>query len=209
MPKHTEEETAMPLDTDGPPPEAAGKSSDINDEFDLESCRIDESTLAAATREQVSVPVDKPKKHTFVRVHPVESFFASLYKEPNGTLFLVTANVAKDPRVAEHVEPNQLVPFIDRDGYLRVWPLRQVRNGEKSNGAWDSAPLAAAAAKRRWVRVQYSFALGAYDVYEAPVQPPEPTWPDRPIGELVKLAFVGRVINSLEHPVMQKLLGTH
>ena len=48
---------------------------------------------------------------------------------------------------------------------------------------------------------------GGYDVYEAEGELPEPEWPDHDIDALVQVAFRGKIITSLDHPVVQSLLG--
>ncbi len=206
MPKDNTEEVALPPDSGGTQAEDVGKSPDIIDELDLDNFRVDESMLVAAARDQVSVPVDKPKGF-FFRVHPTEALIVSLLKDPDGRFLLVSAVVANDPLMAGYVAPYKLVLVIDRSGNLYLWPLRQVRMGETSYAAWESSAAIAEAAKRIWLRMQWNKSLSAYDRYDAPFQPPEPQWPTRSIGDIVKVAFAGRVVASLEHPVVQQLLG--
>lgn len=206
MPKHTEEEAAMPLDAAGSPPEDAGKSPDIIDEFNLDDYRVDESLLVAATRQQVTVPVGKPKG-IFFRVKKDENMIVPLYKDSDGRYLLVIAAVANDELMMTHVFPHKVEIWIDRSGNLGLWPLRQPRLGETSFPAWESAAVIIEAAKHTWLRFQWNKAVNGYDRYDAPHQPPEPTWPVTAIGDLIKVAFVGRTITSLDHPVVQQLLG--
>jgi hypothetical protein len=49
--------------------------------------------------------------------------------------------------------------------------------------------------------------LGAYDVYQATGQLGEPQWPAVPFKELLRVAFKGRFIDSLDHPVLRRLRG--
>ena len=49
--------------------------------------------------------------------------------------------------------------------------------------------------------------LGAYDVFEAEASLSEPEWPEHDIEALIEVAFRGKIISSLEHPVVQSLLG--
>ena len=207
MPNNIEQKA---LEVPGPAVEfgkAVPTPTDIIDEFDLESFRVDESMLGHTAREQVVVPVDKPSKDMFFRVHNFEAVVASLLKDSDGKFLLITAAVANDPLLAGHVAPYKLNLTIDRSGNLRLWPVRQVRLGEPSNGAWESAAVIGEAAKHMWVRMQWSPTLKAYDRYDAPFQPPEPEWPDRKIDGIVKVAFAGRVVTSLDHPTVAKLLG--
>jgi hypothetical protein len=50
-------------------------------------------------------------------------------------------------------------------------------------------------------------ALGAYDVFEATAEWPEPDWPNVPFNELLRVAFKGKVIDTLDHPVLKRLRG--
>jgi hypothetical protein len=49
---------------------------------------------------------------------------------------------------------------------------------------------------------------GGYDVFQALGQLPDPEWPNHTMDEIIKTAFRGRIINDLEHPVVQSLFGT-
>jgi hypothetical protein len=40
------------------------------------------------------------------------------------------------------------------------------------------------------------------------VRLPEPEWPETSFEELMQIAFRGRIINSLDHPVIRQLLGS-
>ena len=49
--------------------------------------------------------------------------------------------------------------------------------------------------------------VGAYDVYVAEGTLPEPEWPAHDMDALVQVAFRGKIITSLDHPVVQSMLG--
>jgi hypothetical protein len=49
--------------------------------------------------------------------------------------------------------------------------------------------------------------LGAYDVAVASGQIVEPTWPDLSFQQLIKIAFRDAMIDSWDHPVLQRLRG--
>jgi hypothetical protein len=59
----------------------------------------------------------------------------------------------------------------------------------------------------RWVRVAANMALGAYEVFEASANIPEPAWPDLSFPELLKIAFQDRLVDRPDHPVILKLRG--
>ena len=60
---------------------------------------------------------------------------------------------------------------------------------------------------QQWTRITANMAIGAYEVFEAVGQLPEPVWPDKSFGEILEIAFRGRIIDSADHPVVQRLLG--
>ena len=49
--------------------------------------------------------------------------------------------------------------------------------------------------------------LGAYDVSVATVKLPDPEWPtDKTFNDILRIAFKDRLIDTVEHPVIQRLL---
>ena len=70
-----------------------------------------------------------------------------------------------------------------------------------STGCWFTAP------RISWVRVAANMSLGAYEVYEASGSIPDPEWPDVTFRVLLEIAFKGRFIQSLDHPVIHRLQG--
>ena len=73
-----------------------------------------------------------------------------------------------------------------------VWHRRHVRRR-----------LAATA----WTRVTANMALGAYEVAIAETVTTEPQWPDSSFQDLLRIAFKGRLITDLNHPVVKRLRG--
>jgi hypothetical protein len=51
--------------------------------------------------------------------------------------------------------------------------------------------------------------LGAYEVFEAMSKIPDPEWSesDTDFNSLLVIAFRGRIIDSMEHPIVNSLLG--
>ena len=49
--------------------------------------------------------------------------------------------------------------------------------------------------------------LKGYDIFEAAANLPEPIWPETTMDELLEVAFRGRIITGLDHPVVQDRLG--
>ena len=62
-------------------------------------------------------------------------------------------------------------------------------------------------AQSGWVRVAANMSLGAYDVFQTTANLPDPEWPEVAFEQLLKIGFKGKFINSLDHPVLQRLRG--
>jgi hypothetical protein len=70
-----------------------------------------------------------------------------------------------------------------------------------------AAHRAAFAAETKWTRIAANKGAGTYDIYEALDQLAEPEWPEISFDRILEMAFKTRYINSLDHPVIRKLLG--
>jgi hypothetical protein len=58
-----------------------------------------------------------------------------------------------------------------------------------------------------WVRITANMSLGAYDIYEATGNLPDPVWPDLPFPDLLRIAFRDRIVDRVDHPLIQRLRG--
>jgi hypothetical protein len=50
--------------------------------------------------------------------------------------------------------------------------------------------------------------LGAYEMFQATADLPEPDWPDLTFPEILKIAFRDHVVDRDDHPVVQRLRGS-
>ena len=50
--------------------------------------------------------------------------------------------------------------------------------------------------------------LGAYDIFEATANIPDPVWPELSFTDILKIAFRDKLIDRPDHPVIQQLRGT-
>src|SRR5262245_52474153 len=155
-----------------------------------------------------TVPVRKPDRQSFVRVHP----------DPTRRLDTATLTL-KDERETYLVDPSlwrelpgELVPTalftaITRQGVVFLWPVR-LPGPDGRLDSWSRSALdATEMAKEEWVRVAANMSLGAYDVFVATGEFPEPEWPEVTYQKLLEIAFRDRFIRVPEHPVIKKLRG--
>jgi hypothetical protein len=70
-----------------------------------------------------------------------------------------------------------------------------------------SALQAVGLATKNWVRITANLSLGAYEIFQAGGELPEPEWPTLTLTELLRIAFRDRFIKDLNHPILRRLRG--
>lgn len=177
---------------------------------DLESLRLssDAATIVGTTEILSHVPIRKPNRHEFFRtpVEPGMWFDTGVFedKEERDTFSVTPA--MREALVGE-IRPVILVPTITRQGVLLLWPLKLPTEGQRHNGWADTAREAAELAKTKWVRLAADMGLGGYRIYKAEGELSEPSWPDKPLTEIMQIAFRDRIVDSENHPVVRRLRG--
>jgi hypothetical protein len=154
------------------------------------------------------VSVGKPKKQIFFRTHSAAemTFDAMLLEQKESReSYVVMPDVAQE--VSELVRPVQLHAAIDRQNNVFLIPVPLPGEGGTRNPWHESLAQAVEHAKLKWIRITANMHAGRYNVYEAEAALPEPEWPADDIDKLVEVAFRGKIITSLDHPVIQTLLG--
>jgi hypothetical protein len=187
------------------------KKTDVTTDFDLDSLRLkqDFSETLGVKKVLSHVPVRKPHKTNYIRVHPGENYRMDVgiveMKEERET-FLVTPAMMSESGIYELVVPARLVTYINRQGVLALWPLKLEKDG-KLNPWHESALKAAQLAEEQWVSVRADMSLGAYQIFLATAELPEPEWPEHTFSELVRLGFKGLIVDAPDHPLIQQLTG--
>jgi hypothetical protein len=184
----------------------------VNDPFNPANLRLSQDFHAdlGVKKKLLTVPVRKPDKTWFVRVHPDEDYRLPTYvielKQEQET-YLVTPALWPELAGESTFSPRLLITAVNRQGDLFLWPVR-LPGKDGRNDRWsESAMEAVQLAQKSWVRVSANMSLGAYEVYEATAAVPEPKWPEETMADLLKIAFKGRLIESLDHAVLQQLRG--
>ena len=155
-----------------------------------------------------NVPVRKPGRQDFFRVHPgadyrIETAVVEL-KEESET-YLVAPELRSE--IPSELIPKILFTTINRQGVLTLWPVRLPGEDGRLDD-WNASALEAAEmAQERWIRVAANMSLGGYEIYEATGNLPDPEWPELTFAEILKIAFRGRYIENLDHPVIRRLRG--
>lgn len=180
--------------------------------FDLDALRRAANYSVSAPVENVltTVPCRKPGKQEFVRVRPGEAWQAQLNlleieNDQGKEVYLVAPAICQE--LAKETRLILLVVAINRSGVSFLWPLKLAGPDDKPNSWYDSARVAAKLAEEHWVRVTSNMSSKSYETAKARVAIPEPEWPDKSLQELIEVCFRDRLIDSLEHPVVQQLWG--
>jgi hypothetical protein len=178
--------------------------------MDLAALRLDQNFDAAVgvKKLRTTVPVRKPNRSEFVRVRPGEDFqmrTCIIELKEDREVYLVARGLWDD--LAAELQPVVLRLTINRQGVVTLWMLKLPRGDGRTNPWTESALEAAVRAETVWISLRANMSLGAYDIYEAAGDLPEPTWPTETFDELVRIAFRGRYIEDRDHPVLRRLRG--
>lgn len=221
MASHTQHDVAPPSDPNTtrksdmthPAPEStqptqapAGSPMDI---FSDPSKLLLPSNYSFSTEKVVlQIPVDKPKKEKFFRVHPSPEYRlrVQLVKiEEIREMYLVPSHLyGLLPNLAK---PYMLYYYVTREGEIGLWPVRMPDPDGKSILWWDTGHAAAARAVDYWIRLESG--NGRYDVYQAKSEGvmPDPHFPKKTVEELFRLGFRNYLIDSPSHTLVRKLQG--
>lgn len=136
-----------------------------------------------------------------VRAHPNNEKYSLdvliLELKEEGEIYLIAPSLREAllGEACAHIKRLRLA--VNRQGDVFVWPFRLPGPDGKID-AWNASALEAAErAERKWVRITANRRVGAYDVAEANITE-EPRWPDMPFNELLRIAFKGKVIDTLD-----------
>jgi hypothetical protein len=179
-------------------------------EFDLKTLVLDQNFIetAGVKRLLTTVPVRKPGPQDFVRVHPSPDHRANvalLELKDDREIYLLTPAMAKE--LPGEFFMATLYVTINRQGVLFLWPVRLPGPDGRQLEWHRSTATAAERAMRDWVRVRANVSLGAYEIDVAGITHSDPEWPLYSLQDLIPIAFKDRLVNRIDHPVVQRLRG--
>ena len=191
-------------------PAAPAPSTAAPDPFDLASLRLNPAFIetSGVKRLLVTVPVKRPSPQDFFRVHPAPEYrenFAMIDLKDDREEFVVHPTIL--PELTNEVTYKTVYTAMNRQGVVFLWPVRLPVPDERKNEWSRSAREAAELAMTRWVRMKANMSLGAYDISVAESVIADPVWANLPYAELLQIAFRGRIITTLDHPVIKRLRG--
>lgn len=184
---------------------------DVVDPFDPRRLRLSQrfSQGTDVRRALVTVPVRKPSAQEFFRVHPDEEWRLDtplIVIKADREAYLVAPEIW--PLFPNECKPYTLYTTIDRRHVITIWYVRLPDENGRLDDWNQSAHEAAQLATEKWVRLSADMPLGAYRIDIAVGQFPEPVWPSEvTFADLLKIAFKGKMIEDLDHPVLRRLRG--
>ena len=180
--------------------------------FDPARLRLTQETVSVK-RLITTIPVRKPAREWFVQVHPSEDYrliTTVLELKEDREVYLVDPSLRDELHMEACCSGRLLVTSVTRQGSLFLWPVRLPDSDGKLDD-WNRSALAAVEqARDRWVRVTANLNLGAYEITQAvsaDLAPPK--WPGISFEEVLRVAFKGHHIASIDHPVLRKLRGEY
>jgi hypothetical protein len=180
------------------------------DPFDPANLRLDQSFMEHGESQKLltTVPVRKPNKQDYVRVHPAEEYrmTAALIMLNDDNEAYVVVPTLQGELIGEW-QPFTLYTYVNRQKVVAMWPVRLPGPDGKNIEWWRSAHEAAERAMEKWLRITSNKNLGAYEMHPAKNQSGEPEWPDVTFKELLKIGFRDRLVDSHDHPVLKRLRG--
>jgi hypothetical protein len=191
---------------------AATSNPAAPDPFDPAALRMTPAFVASAgvKKELTEVPVRKPYKHEFVRVHPSEEYRLTtgvIELKGDREVYLVAPALWPAMAAEATFKPKLFITAITRQGVVFLWELTLPPSDGRID-RWSRSMLdAAQQAETKWTRVAANLHLGAYELKLATNSLDDPVWPDKPFREILRIAFRDRLITSLDHPVMRRLEG--
>ena len=178
--------------------------------FELESLRVSQDFVkdSGVKKLLTTVPVRKPNRQDFVRVHPDSSYVLDTMllnlKEERETYLVAPSFRDEIPQELTHT---RLALATNRQKVIFLWQMRLPDSSGKTD-AWSMSALEAyEEAQRNWVRVSANMSLGAYEIYKPVGNLSDPEWPEETMTEIVRIAFRNSFIDSYDHPVLRRLRG--
>jgi len=156
----------------------------------------------------VTVPVDKPRSDTFFMVRDGEDWVFEA--------FILTHSAEKEKYIVSEeiaivlqglVREMILYLSVDRNGNPTLIDIPYPSDNGKLNTWNESKRVAIQEAKSYWIRMISDKPTQSYRVYRSIHIKDKPLWPEQSMEELVEIAFRGKIITSIDHPIIQGLLG--
>jgi hypothetical protein len=173
---------------------------------DLSKLRLPQNfETVGVTPVLMTVPVHKPSKTEFIRVHPDDQLDAFILETDDRKIYFVLPECGA--QLGDDLKAVTLFRVMTRQGVELLWPVALPPEGRAPMAWHTSAREAADLARDHWIRLRADMSLGAYRVDMASGDLGDPKWGSHALQELLRIAFRGLTIDSVDHPVVRRQLG--
>ena len=212
----------IPTDpTTGSPAAGNGRAQTVPPEevlynpLKLDKLRTKSDVLKGVWTDPSRIPVlTRPEPNTWVRVRPGEEYSAviDLLVATNASNSgdrnpLYVATDAVRPELERFIKPHRVAVGVTYHDKVEFLWARAVGGGDNT---WTASIMRAMdKCETDWIALDSDRALGEYKIHVAPrsEQWGEPKWRDRTLEDVLGLAFRDRIINTMDHDVVKRLLG--
>jgi hypothetical protein len=201
----------QPVPVNGSAANSSAANAAYSPALDAEKYRIDQDFAAhmQARKTTVAVSVQKPDRQHWIYIHPDRSWRMAvgvLEDKANRRTYVVEPRIV--PEVTEDLVPKLLVAYVTRQGTPYLWPIRMPDEDGRLDSYSESALVIIEQYAAQWIRVLSNQSDRRYDVLETPkIDLPQPKWPEGGFSWMFDTAFKNRVIQDLNHPLLQTLRG--
>jgi hypothetical protein len=189
---------AAPLETEAPDP------------FDPAALRLPADYGAAhGVRKVLQVRARKPAREWFFMVHPDSTLqldVMTIELRETNEVFLVNPVLLDDLEGCGMLTKQRLFFCASRQQQYFFWPVKLPAKDGRLSPASQSALAAAEIAMHQWVRIAWDPSVQSYTAWYADYHV-TPEWPDRPLKDLLRLAFKESYIDTWDHTVLRQLRG--
>jgi hypothetical protein len=180
----------------------------VPDHLDVASLVLDGDVTDTVAVEKLldKIPIRKPSAQDWFRIHShpdlIWNATVIIMKDDN-EIYIVPKHL-RQSLVGEYVAVTMYVG-INRQGVVFLWPVRLPDDDGRDMDCWSSQREAAELAKTKWVRIKWNKSLRAYEKLVAKNLTEEGDWPELDRKKVMEIAFKGRIITSLDHPIVKAL----
>ncbi len=190
--------------------EASDSLPEPVDPFDPAALRISGDTEISTEKVLTAVPVRRPKRDEFFRVHPGEDYrddFLVIERDDDldREVYIVAPSCAD--AVLEVARRVRIFVCISKRGTTFLWPAKLPGESAAGRRYAETGLKIAGHAETLWVRMYGDRSLGGYAMVKAKGNLEEPKWPDKTFRELLRIAFENRIVDRPDHPVIRELNG--
>ena len=161
------------------------------------------------------IPLRKPKKQHWFRVHPeikMEGVSFLEVEQESGApeMFMLHGSLLPSLTDVPGISRRCLRLCVSRPNNTPfVWPIKLPTHSGAKHDDWARSALATARlAETRWVRMNSDMHLNAYKSFTAEASWGEPVWPQLELTEILRRSVgENHIIASLDHPVIRQLRG--